>query len=122
MNQDIALSAMFLVPLVCRVVVEAGNATRGSGIARTERQTPEYIAGEKRNTEPVAFSSAVPTDPPSWALRPSAFDLWGRPRLTRAPCSVRAAGYAIERGWTRVSIGQNLATSMKFFEPETARS
>jgi hypothetical protein len=52
----------------------------------------------KRNTEPVALSSAASTDRPSWALRPSASDLWKRHRLTRAPCSVRAAIYVISGG------------------------
>ncbi len=56
--------------------------------------TPEpAFAREKRNTEPVALSSAVPTGLASWALRPSALGLWGRHRLTRAPYSVRAATY-----------------------------
>ena len=41
----------------------------------------------------MALSYPASTGRPSWALRPSAFGRWGRTRLTRAPCSVRAASY-----------------------------
>jgi hypothetical protein len=51
------------------------------------------IDRRKRNTEPVALSSAASTDRSPWALRPSALGPWMRPRLTRAPYSVRAASY-----------------------------
>ena len=73
-----------------------------------------YGSTRERNTEPVALSSAVPTGRSSWALRPSAFGLWGRHRLTRAPCSVRAADYARIGRSTRIPETQFPATSGNF--------
>ena len=67
----------------------------------TGLSTARAYARARKDTEPVALSSAAPTDRPSWALRPSAYDLWKRHQLTRAPCSVRPAIYGPSDARTR---------------------
>jgi len=89
--------------------VNSGCEVRGRLLA------PDAYVRARKDTEPVALLSAVSTDRPSWALRPSAYDLWMRHQPTRAPYSVRLAIYVSRDRRTRSEAAQNAAMSAKFY-------